>query len=53
MQIKFMNNWRVKRHWSNLFHYKYNQNPPGWHHILVGIFGLFISINWINIKKPA
>ena len=51
MTIKIINNWRIKRNWSNFFHFKYGKMFPSKtdKFIIFGIFGIFLSIKFGNM----
>ena len=44
--IRFINNWIYRGHWSNLFYYFYKKDLLGTKHILLGLFGFFIFVSW-------
>ena len=44
MRITFKNNWKIKRHWSNLFHLNYGKRITNEWSLLLGVFGFFIFI---------
>lgn len=46
MRIKFINNWKYKGHWSNLFYYVYKKDFLGINHILLGLFGFFVFVTY-------
>jgi len=52
MKISILNNWQVKRHFSNNFWYRYGIMFP-WDHrkyLQLGIFGIIFMFQWGSYK---
>lgn len=51
MNISFINNYKYKGNWSNLFYFVITQDLfINRKYLLVGLFGLFLFLSWESIR---
>ena len=47
MKIQIINNYKYRAvSWNKFFYFSYNQKPLTHHHILFGLFNIFLFITW-------
>jgi len=51
MKLEAINNYKYKAYWNNIIYFKYTIDYFDVHHVLFGLFGIFIFVCWQGARR--